>query len=49
MLKDVGFGLRIGQSRSGRGTLTHLDIAFPLDGDDSIRRVQFLIATSDSF
>ncbi len=49
VLKDVGFGLRIGQSRSGRGTMTHLDVAFPLDGDDSIRRVQFLIATSESF
>jgi len=49
MLRDVGFGLRIGQSRSSRGTLTHIDVAFPLDGDDSIRRVQFLITTSESF
>ena len=48
-LRDVGFGLRISSSRSGRGTLVHLDVAFPLDGDPSIDRVQWLVTTKESF
>jgi hypothetical protein len=48
-LRDLGFGLRISSSRSGRGTLVHLDVAFPLDGDPSIDRVQWLVTTKESF
>ena len=49
LLKNVGFGLRIGNTRSGQGRMTHIDFAFPLDGDDSIKNVQFLIQTKKSF
>jgi hemolysin activation/secretion protein len=49
ILKDVGFGLRLGSSRSSRGGVLHLDVAFPLDGISSIERVQWLVATSDTF
>lgn len=49
LLKDVGFGLRLGSSRSARGSMIHLDLAFPLDGDRSIKRVQWLVSTSDTF
>jgi len=49
LLKDIGFGLRIGNSRSGQGNMIHIDLAFPLDGDDSIDQVQFLIETRKSF
>jgi len=49
LLKDVGFGLRIGNTRSGQGRMTHIDVAFPLDGDNSIQNVQFLIETKKSF
>lgn len=49
LLKDVGFGLRIGNSRSGLGNMIHVDLAFPLDGDPSIDRVQFLVETKQSF
>ena len=49
LLKDVGFGLRIGNSRSGLGNVIHVDLAFPLDGDSSIKRVQFLVQTEESF
>lgn len=49
LLKDIGFGLRIGNTRSGQGRMTHIDFAFPLDGDDSIKDVQFLIETKKSF
>lgn len=49
ILKDVGFGLRLGSSRSSRGGVLHLDVAFPLDGTSSIERVQWLVSTSDTF
>lgn len=37
LLKDVGVGLRFGNSRSALGNVLHVDFAFPLDGDSSIR------------
>lgn len=49
VLKDVGFGLRLGNSRSGLGNILHVDIAFPLDGDASISNVQLLVETKQSF
>jgi outer membrane protein assembly factor BamA len=49
LLKDVGVGLRLGSIRSSRGAVVHLDVAFPLDGDDSIDRVQWLVSTKESF
>ncbi len=48
-LTDVGFGLRLSSSRSGFGSMLHLDVAFPLGGDDSIDNVQWLISTKESF
>lgn len=48
-LRDVGFGLRLGNTRSGQGRMTHIDLAFPLDGGDSISDVQLVIATKKSF
>jgi hemolysin activation/secretion protein len=49
VLTDVGFGLRLGNSRSALANVLHLDVAFPLDGDPSIRSVQFLVQTKRSF
>lgn len=49
VLKDIGLGLRLGNSRSALGNVIHLDLAFPLDGDTSIDRMQFLIETKRSF
>ncbi len=48
-LTDVGLGLRISPSRSGLGTMFHLDVAFPLDADGDIDKVQFLFSTHESF
>jgi outer membrane protein assembly factor BamA len=48
-LKDVGFGLRLGNSRSSHGAVIHLDLAFPLDGTPDIDSVQFLVQTRKSF
>lgn len=48
-LRDFGVGLRLGNARSAVGSLIHLDLAFPFDGDESIDRVQFLVTTQTSF
>jgi len=48
-LRDVGFGLRFSNSRSALANVLHVDVAFPLDGDSSIKNVQFLIETKRSF
>ena len=50
VLRDIGIGLRLGSSRSAKGTMVHLDVAFPIDGDRSERRgVQWLVRTRDTF
>lgn len=49
LLRDVGFGLRLGSTRSSIGKMIHIDVAFPLDGDDSIDSVQFLVEGKRSF
>ncbi|MEO8016709.1 MAG: hypothetical protein ABI769_02765 [Pseudomonadota bacterium] len=49
LLKDVGFGLRFGNSRSALGNVLHVDVAYPLDGVKSTRKMQFLIETKKSF
>ncbi len=49
ILKDAGLGLRFGSSRSSRGGVLHLDVAFPLDARSSVERVQWLVSTSDTF
>jgi hypothetical protein len=49
LLRDVGVGLRLGNSRSALGSVLHVDLAMPLDGDSSIQGVQFLVETRKSF
>jgi outer membrane protein assembly factor BamA len=49
LLRDVGLGLRLSSSRSGLGNVIHIDLAFPLDGDPSIKSVQWLVTTKASF
>ena len=49
LLKDVGLGLRLGNSRSGLGNIIHVDVAFPLDGDQSIKKLQFIVETKERF
>lgn len=49
VLRDLGFGLRLGNSRSALGNVVHVDFAFPLDGGDDISRFQFLVQTRRSF
>ena len=49
LLKDVGIGLRLGNSRTGLGNVLHIDLAFPLNNINGIQRVQFLVQTMQSF
>ena len=48
-LSDVGFGLRLSSPRSSGRSIVHIDLAFPLNGDPSIDKVQLLVETKGSF
>jgi hypothetical protein len=48
-LKDVGIGLRLGNSRSSLGNVIHVDIAAPLDRMGSIKSIQYLVSTHATF
>lgn len=48
-LKDAGVGLRIVNMRSAFSNVLHVDLAFPLDADVDVRKVQFLVKNRTSF
>jgi hypothetical protein len=48
-LADVGIGLRIAPTRGSSGKMIHIDLAFPLNGDDTIDDVQILLEAKRSF
>jgi hypothetical protein len=51
LLRDVGFGARFGNARSGLGNVIHVDLAFPLNAGTGtgISKVQFLVQTQATF
>ncbi|HEX4209546.1 MAG TPA: BamA/TamA family outer membrane protein [Candidatus Binataceae bacterium] len=49
LLSDAGFGLRVGNTRSGLGNVLHIDLAFPLKNVPGNHKVQFLVQTEQSF
>ncbi|MDE1923550.1 MAG: BamA/TamA family outer membrane protein [Gammaproteobacteria bacterium] len=49
LLDDLGFGLRLGNTRSGLGNVLHVDFAFPLNAPSGVSRFQFLVQTMQSF
>ena len=49
LLRDAGFGLRLGNTRTGLGNVVHIDFAFPLNNIAGIQRFQFLVQTFKSF
>jgi hypothetical protein len=51
LLRDIGFGARFGNARSGFGNVIHVDLAFPLDATKGtgISKVQFLVQTQATF
>ena len=48
-LTDVGFGLRLGNARSGLGNVLHIDLAFPIGAPSDISSVQILLDARRSF
>lgn len=48
-LGNAGFGLRFFNVRTAFSNVLHIDLAFPLDPDASVKRVQLLVKTKASF
>jgi hypothetical protein len=48
-LSDVGVGLRIAIDRAARANVLHLDLAMPLNRQDGIKGLQFLVKTQIGF
>ena len=49
VLKDVGVGLRIGQTRSAHANVVRIDLAMPLDDLTGHLRPQLLVTTGETF
>lgn len=49
LLQDVGVGLRLAPTRTGRGGVLHLDVALPLGGPPESQRVQWLMRSRSTF
>lgn len=47
LLTDVGVGLRLSSSRSSRGRMIHIDVAYPLH--DDFREIQWLVTSRETF
>ncbi|MCA3178781.1 MAG: hypothetical protein O9345_19105 [Burkholderiaceae bacterium] len=48
-LANAGIGLRIFNVRASFGNVLHVDLAFPLNGDPDVRKVQLLVKVRASF
>jgi hypothetical protein len=48
-LNDVGIGLRLGNTRSSRGNVIHVDLAVPLNAAGRVNGLQVLVETKASF
>ncbi|TFG82271.1 MAG: hypothetical protein E4H19_13350, partial [Chromatiales bacterium] len=48
-LTDVGFGLRLGNARSGLGNVLHMDLAFPIGASSDISSMQVLLEAHKTF
>jgi hypothetical protein len=48
-LKDIGFGLRLGQTRSAHAAMLRVDVALPLDALGGGFHPQILVTTGETF
>lgn len=48
-LKDVGFGLRFGNVRSGLGNVLHVDLSYALDARPGVKRFEVTVETRERF
>lgn len=46
---DIGFGLRLGNIRSSRGDMFHLDLAYPINATGEDRKIQYTVVTKATF
>lgn len=49
VLSNAGIGLRLVSSRAEKGSVIHMDLAFPFDKDEDVDSMQFLITVKDTF
>lgn len=49
VLKDVGFGLRLGQTRSAHAAMLRIDVAVPIDAIGGGLHPQILVTTGETF
>lgn len=48
-LYDAGIGLRLSSPRSSGRSIVHVDLAFPINGNESVDDVQLIVETKRSF
>ena len=48
-LSDIGVGLRFLNARASFGNILHVDLAFPMNRDPSIKSFQVLVQTGKTF
>lgn len=49
VLANAGFGIRLNSSRAEKGTVVHIDLAFPFVKDDGVSSSQILFTVRDRF
>ncbi len=48
-LQDLGVGLRLAPTRTGRAAVIHFDLAYPLGGPPDVAQVQWLVRSRSTF
>ncbi len=49
VLSNAGIGIRLNSSRAEKGSVVHIDLAFPFNKDDDVDSVQLLMTVKDRF
>ncbi|PLW68517.1 hypothetical protein C0039_12135 [Pseudohalioglobus lutimaris] len=49
VLSNAGIGIRLNSSRAEKGSVIHIDLAFPFNKDDDVDSVQLLMTVKDRF
>jgi len=49
VLSNAGLGLRLNSSRADKGSVIHVDLAFPFNRDEDVDSVQFLVTVKERF
>ncbi|MCZ8130029.1 MAG: hypothetical protein O9284_01810 [Steroidobacteraceae bacterium] len=48
-LSNVGFGLRLGNNRTGLGNVLHVDVSYALDAPPGVKRLEVTVETRERF